>query len=351
MTRVLVVDDSAVMRALIVRTLQADPLLSVVGQAADPQEAQAAIKALNPDVLTLDVEMPRGNGLDFLERLMRLRPMPVVMVSSLTRRGAVATLRALELGAVECVAKPPAEGMEGFAGLAEIVRAAAAARLRPLRNARLAPAPAGFEPGERLLAIGASTGGVEALLAVLSVFPANCPPTVIVQHMPATFMASFVDRLGRSCAARVLLAADGARLQPGAVHLAPGGPAHLEVVGAGSGPWACRLSHAGPVNGHRPAVDVLFGSAARAAGRCAVGVILTGMGRDGASGLFAMRQAGARTLGQDEASSVIYGMPRAAHEAGAVQAQVPLHAMGFTMLAACGRPTGAEMTPAHAIRR
>ncbi len=340
--RVLVVDDSATMRALIVRALQTDPGLVVVGQASCSHEAQAAIKALNPNVVTLDIEMPEMNGLDFLERLMRLRPLPVVMVSNLTRSGAVATLRALELGAVDCVAKPipgaPSSDDAGFARLAEIVRAAATARLRPLRHAAPPRAPAGFSPGNHVLAIGASTGGVEALLAILSAFPPNCPPTVITQHMPAAFTLPFAERLDRSCNASVGLAVDGAPLAMGKVYLAPGGFTHLEVSGPAHGPWRCRLSDSGPVNGHRPSVDVLFRSVAKAANGRAVGVILTGMGRDGAHGLMAMRQAGARTLGQDEASSVIYGMPRAAFESGGVQRQVTLHAMSAAILAACAAP-------------
>ena len=322
------------MRSLITRALEGQCGITVVGHAADAMEARAAIKALNPDVVTLDVDMPQMNGLDFLERLMRLRPMPVVMVSSLTCRGAEATLRALELGAVECVAKPQA-GDPGFDRLAEIVRAAAGARLRPLRHAPPPTVAPGFTSGSRVLAIGASTGGVEALIAILSAFPANCPATVIAQHMPAAFTPSFAARLDRSCAASVTEAVDGAPLMPGQVYLAPGGATHLEVSGPSPGPWRCRLTARDPVNGHRPSVDVLFTSVAEAARDRAVGVILTGMGRDGARGLLTLRQAGARTLGQNEQSSVVYGMPKAAFEIGAVQSQVPLHAAASVMLAAC----------------
>ena len=342
MTRVLVVDDSATMRAMICRVLSRDAEITVVGEACDPLEARQAIKDLNPDVVTLDVEMPGMNGLDFLERLMRLRPTPVIMISSLTRGGAEATVRALELGAVDCVAKPRAGDSAGFDRLPEIVRAAKGARPRALRAAPSAQAQShtGFVPTDRVLAIGASTGGVEALLAILSSFPANCPPTVITQHMPAAFTPSFAKRLDRSCAASVEEARDGAPLSPGQVYLAPGGVAHLEVAGGAKGPWHCRLTESGPVNGHRPSVDMLFASVAATARGRSVGVILTGMGRDGARGLLAMREAGARTIGQDETSSVVYGMPKAAFEIGGVQSQVPLHAAAYAMLAACNAKPG-----------
>ena len=340
MTRVLVVDDSATMRALIKRALQSHTDMEVVGEANNPLQAREAIKVLNPDVITLDIEMPQMNGLDFLERLMRLRPMPVVMVSTLTSRGAEATLRALELGAIDCVAKPGFDDRAGFDRLAEIVRTAASARLRPLSNAPAPTPQPEFSPNGRILAIGASTGGVEALLAILSAFPANCPPTVITQHMPATFTPSFAQRLNRSCAATVSEATDGARLSPGQVYLAPGGLTHLEVTGPSAGPWRCRLNTNGAVNGHRPSVDVLFHSVAATARARAVGVILTGMGRDGAQGLLAIRDAGGHTFGQDEHSSVVYGMPKAAFEVGGVERQVPLHAAAAAMLAACNAKIG-----------
>ena len=334
MIRVLVVDDSPTMRAVITRALEEDPRLSVVGQAGDPFQARQAIKDFDPDVVTLDIEMPQMNGLDFLERLMRLRPLPVVMVSSLTQRGADATLRALELGAVDSVAKPRLGDNAGFDRLADIVCVAASARVRPARKASPTPPPRSFEPANMVVAIGSSTGGVEALLAILANFPANCPPTVIAQHMPATFTGSFANRLDRSCAAAVCEATDGAPLLPGQIYLAPGGLTHLEVTGSSAGPWRCRLSHGGPVNGHRPSVDVLFGSVAASAGARSVGVILTGMGTDGAQGLLAMRRAGSTTIGQDEASSVVYGMPKAAYELGAVQTQVPLQQVATALLTA-----------------
>ena len=346
MIRVLIVDDSATMRAMINRVLQRDADITVVGQACDPIEARQAIKTLDPDVLTLDVEMPGMNGLDFLERLMRLRPMPVVMISSLTSGGAEATVRALELGAVDCVAKPRIGDSTGFDRLPDIVRAAKAARLRPLRRVSATAAPPvsavqpGYMPSDRVLAIGASTGGVEALLAILTSFPANCPPTLITQHMPAAFTPSFAKRLDRSCAANVAEATNGAPLSIGQIYLAPGGVAHLELAGPANGPWYCRLSEHGPVNGHRPSVDVLFSSVAVTARARSVGVILTGMGRDGARGLLAMKEAGGRTIGQDEGSSVVYGMPKAAFELGGVQTQVSLHAAASAMLAACNAKPG-----------
>ena len=337
MIRTLIVDDSPTMRALIAANLRRDPGIDVVGQACDPQEARAAIKALNPHVVTLDIDMPGMNGLEFLERLMRLRPTPVVMISTLTARGAEATLRALSLGAVECVVKP--RNGEGFEDLAGAIRTAAAARVRPLTDAGPAPATVPFKGNGTIVAIGASTGGVEALGSVLGRFPANCPPTVITQHIRPAFTRSLAERLNRLCAAEVAEAADGVPLKEGHVYLAPGGDAHLTIAGAG--PWRCVLEPGSPVNGHCPSVDVLFSSVARHAGTRAVGMILTGMGRDGAQGLLDIRVRGGRTFGQDQDSSVIYGMPRAAFEIGAVETQVPLNMMAARVLtAAASLPVG-----------
>ena len=328
--RVLVVDDSATMRGLITATLRRDPEIEVVGQAGDPIEARQAIKALNPDVVTLDVEMPNMNGLDFLDKIMRLRPTPVIMVSSLTQKGAETTLRALEIGAIDCVGKPSGAGRPAFEHLAEKVKAAAKARMRPRTEPSQAAEPRGaFAPDGRVVAIGSSTGGVEALIAILSRFPSNCPPTLITQHMPANFTRSFAERLDRTCAPQVTEACDGLPILAGRVYLARGG-VHLEMAG-GSHP-RCRLHEADPVSGHRPSVDVLFASVARIAGKRSIGVILTGMGRDGAKGLLAMREAGAETLGQDEASSVVYGMPKAAFDIGAVATQAPLGRMADRIL-------------------
>ncbi|WP_447908892.1 protein-glutamate methylesterase/protein-glutamine glutaminase [Brevundimonas bullata] len=330
--RVLVVDDSATMRSLISAVLRRDPEISVVGTAADPLEARAAIKELNPDVITLDVEMPNMNGLEFLEKIMRLRPMPVVMVSTLTQAGTDVTLAALEIGAVDAVAKPApgVSAQEAFGDLAEKVKIAARSRVRALETREPKAVDGAYRADpNHILAIGASTGGVEALLTILSAFPANCPATVVTQHMPATFTRSFAARLDKMSGATVTEAEDGAPLKPGHVYIAPGGETHLEVAGG-----RCRLVRADPVNGHRPSVDVLFNSVARL-GRPMTGVILTGMGKDGAKGLLTMRQAGARTLGQDEQSCVVYGMPRAAFELGAVERQLSLPRLAPAILDLC----------------
>ncbi|KAA0699490.1 chemotaxis response regulator protein-glutamate methylesterase [Neorhizobium sp. P12A] len=332
--RVLVVDDSPTMRGLITAVLSSDPDVDVIGQAGDAMEARAAIKQLNPDVVTLDIEMPNMNGLEFLEKIMKLRPMPVIMVSTMTHRGAEATLAALEIGAFDCVGKPAPGDRNPFGDLADKVKAAARSQRQyqraPSVEAPAAPPVADFRVGRKIVAIGSSTGGVEALIAVLQKFPANCPPTVITQHMPPTFTKSFAERLNRLCAPVVQEATDGARLEIGKIYLAPGGERHLQVANA-SAPH-CRLIEKEPVNGHRPSVDVLFDSVAELAGRNAVGVILTGMGRDGAAGLLKMRHSGARTVGQNEKTCVVYGMPRVAYELGGVEQQLPLNAIGDEIL-------------------
>lgn len=336
--RVLVVDDSPTMRGLITAILNSDPDVSVVGQACDALEARAAIKQLNPDVITLDIEMPNMSGLEFLEKIMRLRPMPVIMVSTLTQKGADASIAALEIGAFDCVGKPAPGDLRPFDGLIEKVKAAARSSQHYINSGSrtAAPTPANsnatatYRVGRKIVAIGSSTGGVEALIEVLRKFPANCPPTVITQHMPQTFTRSFAERLNRICAPAVAEATDGARLEIGRVYLAPGGERHMMVANP-SAP-CCRLVEREPVNGHRPSVDVLFDSVADIAGRNAVGVILTGMGRDGASGLLKMRQAGARTIGQNEKTCIVYGMPRVAHELGGVETQLPLTAIGDEIL-------------------
>ncbi len=325
--RVLVVDDSATMRSVIAATLRVDPEIEVVGQAADPYEARQLIKELSPDVITLDIEMPNMDGLAFLDKIMRLRPTPVIMVSTLTQAGAEVNLRALEIGAFDCVAKPSSYNRDSFEQLAEKVKAAAKSRRRPALAQRATAQPSGsYVPDGRLVAIGSSTGGVEALITILSKFPTNCPPTVISQHMPPTFTASFAARLNKLTSPEVSEAVDGAKLQTGHVYLAPGN-AHLEVSGG-----HVRLSEAPKVNGHRPSVDVMFHSVLRSVGARSVGVILTGLGRDGAEGLLALREAGAETIGQDEASCVVYGMPRAAYEIGAVTRQLPLERIADRIL-------------------
>jgi two-component system, chemotaxis family, protein-glutamate methylesterase/glutaminase len=338
--RVLVVDDSALMRQLLSGLLSEDPGIEVVGTAPDPHVARERIKALNPDVVTLDVEMPLMDGVTFLRKIMTLRPMPVVMISTLTQSGAEVTLEALEAGAVDFVAKPShdvANGMAALAGeLQEKVKAAARTRV----GTRRVPAKPtvrreriGRQTGKIVL-IGASTGGVEALKALLTDLPADCPPILITQHMPARFTTAFANRLNRECAMTVSEAQHNDSVEPGHVYIAPGSH-HLELVRV-SNRFVCTLSDAAPVSGHRPSVDVLFRSGARILGSAGIGVILTGMGKDGAEGMLEFRRAGATTLGQDEESSLIYGMPRAAFERGAVMHQHPLEKMADAILHACG---------------
>jgi two-component system chemotaxis response regulator CheB len=334
--RVLIVDDSATMRAQIRMILSADRAIEVVGEARDPLQARDAIKALNPDVMTLDVEMPKMNGLEFLEKVMRLRPLPVIMVSTLTEAGGSVTIEALEIGAFDCVAKPNGQHPQSFATLADKVKAAATSGTREMGARRPEQRPRGEAPKlnastaagpliGKLVAIGASTGGVEALATILSTFPKDCPPTVVTIHLPSPFTRNFAQRLDRICAPRVHEATNGAPILPGNVYVAPGTHTHLEVSRADQ--LRCVLKEGEPMSGHRPSVDAMFHSVARNVGAKAVGVILTGMGSDGSQGLLAMRKAGARTLGQNEATCVVYGMPKVAHQIGAVEKQAPLHAI------------------------
>ena len=328
--RVIVVDDSATMRSMISATLRADPEIEVVGQAADPHEARQLIKQLAPDVITLDIEMPNMDGLAFLDKIMRLRPTPVIMISTLTQAGAEVNLRALEIGAFDCVAKPSSYAPDSFTTLAEKVKAAARSRRQPrLATSRPVQMAGGYTPDGRILGIGSSTGGVEALITILSKFPANCPPTIISQHMPPSFTKSFAARLNKLCQPEVSEAQSGARLRPGQIFLCPG-EFHLELSGVNAP--VIQLSATERVNGHRPSVDVMFQSLLRVSAGNAIGVILTGLGRDGAEGLLALRQAGAETIGQDEASCVVYGMPRAAFEIGAVARQLPLERIAERIL-------------------
>lgn len=325
--KVLVVDDSALIREVLGRMLTRDGDIEVVGTAVDPIDAREKIKALDPDVVTLDIEMPNMNGLAFLEKLMRLRPTPVVMVSTLTKKGASETLLALELGAVDFVAKPSAEfagGLDAFGvGLRDKIRAAAKSDVRGRSASRAeapkAPVRTAAAPEGALIAIGASTGGVEAIRTVLAQLPGDCPPVVIAQHMPAGFTGRFAARLDELCALKVVEAEDRLPLQVGHAYVARG-DYHLRVERS-SGQLKCRLGQEGLESGHRPSVDVLFESVARIVGPMAVGAILTGMGRDGARGLKLMRDAGAYTLGQSQASALVYGMPRVAFEEGAVVEQ------------------------------
>jgi two-component system chemotaxis response regulator CheB len=340
---VLIVDDSAVIRQLLSMLLSDDPEIEVVGTAGDPLEARDKIKQLNPDVVTLDVEMPNMDGVTFLRKIMTLRPMPVVMVSTLTQAGAEITLEALEIGAVDFIAKPTHDVANGMAALADELRTKVKQAAHARIGVRRAP-PASRKPAravgvtDKIIAIGASTGGVEALKALLMDMPAQCPPILITQHMPPRFTAAFAERLNRECPMRVSEAKHDDLIEPNHAYIAPGSH-HLELIRV-AGALKCRLDDGPTVSGHRPSVDVLFKSVAKIAGKAAVGVILTGMGKDGAAGLLEMRMAGAITLGQDEHSSLIYGMPRAAFERGAVMKQFSLSHMADAIVDACeGGPT------------
>lgn len=347
--KVLCVDDSALIRSLMTEIINSQPDMEVCATAPDPLVARELIKQHNPDVLTLDVEMPRMDGLDFLEKLMRLRPMPVVMVSSLTERGSEITLRALELGAVDFVTKPRVgirDGMLDYSEkLADKVRAASRARVR--QNPQPHAAAAAAAPGhagaaaplinnplvstEKLIIVGASTGGTEAIREVLTPLPPDAPAVLIAQHMPPGFTRSFAQRLNGLCRISVKEAEHGERVLPGHAYIAPG-HAHLLLARSGAN-YIAHLSDEPPVNRHRPSVDVLFRSAAQHAGKNALGVILTGMGRDGAAGLLEMKKAGAYTFAQDEASCVVFGMPREAIAMGGVDDVAPLSDMSRRIMA------------------
>lgn len=349
--RVLVVDDSAIVRKVISETLSREPDIEVIATAPDPIIAKTKIEALKPDVLTLDIEMPRKDGLSFLRELMRERPMPVIVVSSLVGNGCAAALTAMECGAVEVMAKPggPYSVGELQASLAAKVRAAARARVAAApcgqRESHVEPRPAqkalvrAVSAEAPLVAIGASTGGTEAIRVVLQSLPADCPPIVIVQHIPPVFSRAFADRLDQICPMHVREAKDGDTLERGLALIAPG-DFHMLVRKAGTmgrvevktGPRVCY---------QRPSVDVLFRSVAAAFGRRSIGVLLTGMGDDGAAGLAAMRDAGAATMAQDEASCVVYGMPREAVKRGAVQRVLPLHSIAGAVASTWSQPVRA----------
>lgn len=324
--KVLVIDDSALIRSLLTEIINSQKDMEVVGAAPDPLIARDMIKQLNPDVLTLDVEMPKMDGLDFLERLMRLRPMPVVMVSTLTERGSEITLRALELGATDFVTKPKmsiTDGMREYTDeITDKIRAASKARVQALSRQPVAQdnTPATLRnpliSSEKLLIIGASTGGTEAIKSFLLQMPSDCPGIVITQHMPAGFTKSFANRLDSLCKISVKEAQGGERILPGHAYIAPGDK-HLLLARSGAN-YVTQLSDAPPVNRHKPSVDVLFDSAAALAGKNAIGVILTGMGKDGAVGMANMKQAGAYNFAQNEESCVVYGMPREAVAHGGV---------------------------------
>ena len=327
MIRVLVIDDSAVMRAFLSKVVASQPDMELVGASPDPVLAIDRIRRQPPDVITLDVEMPRMNGLDFLRSLMAMRPLPVIMISSLTRQGAETTMRALELGAVDFFPKPASfDQLEsGAQEIADKIRAAAGARV--VRHRRAPAPPSGFAPlplatrsltspaaQHRVIGIGASTGGVEALRDVLTGLPATMPPILIAQHMPTGFTETFARRLDALCEMDVKQAEDAEIVRDGVAYIAPGGR-HLLVLRRGVG-YQLRVTDDPPVNRHRPSVETLFLSIAQAAGRQAIGVMLTGMGADGAEAMLEMRRTGAHTIAQDEATSVVFGMPRQAIAVG-----------------------------------
>jgi two-component system chemotaxis response regulator CheB len=341
--KVLIVDDSALVRSLLTDILRSDPDIEVVGAASDAHIAREKIKQLNPDVLTLDVEMPKMDGITFLKNLMRLRPMPVVMVSSLTERGADVTLDALSLGAVDYLSKPKidlAATLKDYSDeLIDKIHAASKASVRaldPQRAAAIAPraahntdavlprsaGPKQLRTTDRIIAIGASTGGTEAIKEVLMRLPPDTPGVVITQHIPKAFSGPFAKRMNDCCQVTVYEAQDGQQILPGHAYIAPGDK-HLMLVRDGAR-YVCRLDDGVPVNRHKPSVDVLFRSVAQNAGRNAIGAILTGMGKDGAKGLKEMLEAGSRTIAQDEATSVVWGMPGEAVSIGAAQHVLPL---------------------------
>lgn len=335
--RVLIVDDSATARAVLTDILSGDPMIEVVGTASDAYIARDKIVELRPDVICLDVEMPRMDGITFLKRLMHYMPIPVIMVSSLTQAGAKTTLEALESGAVDFVPKPHSHIYDGKDEMRDelIAKIKIASRVKVkqhlLRNTAQANTTSLAETTNKILAIGASTGGTEALKDVLMGLPRNAPGTIVVQHMPANFTGAFAERLNSLCAMEVREARNGDSITPGLVLIAPG-DYHMVVRRSGAR-YYVEIGSGEKVSGHRPSADVLLNSVAKIAGANAIGVILTGMGGDGAKGLLAMRNAGARTIGQDEASCVVYGMPKVAYELGAVENQLPLSKIANAILA------------------
>jgi len=344
-TKVLIIDDSALIRSILKELINAQDDMEAVGAAPDPIAAREMIKALNPDVLTLDVEMPKMDGLDFLEKLMRLRPMPVVMISSLTEKSSNITFRALELGAVDFVTKPKMDihqGMQDYGrDIIDKIRVAAKAKIKKSSSLRVAPSQSAdavlpavanrIATTEKIIIVGASTGGTEAIKEFLIRMPSDCPGILVTQHMPEAFTKSFAQRLDSLCKIAVKEAVHNERILPGHAYIAPG-HSHLLLKRSGAN-YMTELSQAAPVNRHRPSVDVLFRSAANFAGANAIGVILTGMGKDGALGMKEMKDAGAYNFAQDEASCVVYGMPKEAVLAGGVDESVTLLEMTRKVLA------------------
>lgn len=327
--KVLVADDSALMRKLLTDILNQDPMIEVVGAVGDAYKAREEIKRLNPDVLTLDVEMPRMDGISFLERLMRLRPMPVVMISAMTQKGADTTMKALMLGAVDFISKPRIDVENNLVQYGDIIceKVKTAAASRPDRKAN-STSPARAETAVSrskhcsIIAIGASTGGVETIHKLLSGLPRGLPPIVIAQHIPPVFSQSFAQRLNEQIPLNVHEAQEGQQLEHGSVYIAPG-DRHLIVAASDNG-YRARLDGRAPVNRHMPSVEVLLRSVAETVGKQAIGIMLTGMGSDGARGLLDMRNKGANTIAQDQHSSVVWGMPREAIELGAAKFVLPL---------------------------
>ena len=345
--RVLIVDDSALIRTMFTKILEEDSDIEVVGSAADPLIARDLIKKHNPDVVTLDIEMPRMDGLTFLEKIMTLRPTPVVMVSSMTQERALETIRSLELGAVDCIGKPTGDERMGIEALSEElitkVKNASKAKVKAIKihtddeEVTTLKVKKTFDPSRSIIAIGASTGGVEAIREVLPLFPKTMPPILLTQHMPETFTKSFAQRLDDVCALTVHEAMDRQPVEPGNVYIAPGNK-HLKLALNRSGHgYYCVLDNGEKVSGHRPSVDVLFKSIAQTAGTRGIGVIMTGMGRDGAEGMLEMKMAGAYNIGQDESSCVVYGMPKAAYLASALDEQVNLKKISERILELCSQ--------------
>jgi two-component system, chemotaxis family, protein-glutamate methylesterase/glutaminase len=347
--RVVVVDDSALVRQMLAEIINRQSDMQCVGAAPDPLVAREMIRELNPDVITLDVEMPRMDGIDFLGRLMRLRPMPVVMVSTLTERGAETTLRALELGAIDFVAKPRLGVADGLKLLADDItakiRIAAQATIRRVEVADPAATPRASAVGrlstEKIIFVGASTGGTEATRELLQHLPADCPAVMITQHMPPGFTKNYAARLDTLCRMSVKEAEDGERVLPGHAYIAPGGM-HLAVDRSGAN-YVCRVRDGDPVNRHKPSVEVLFRSAARIVGPNAYGVMLTGMGADGALAMRELKDAGSWNVAQDAATSVVFGMPKEAIAAGAVHEVLPLGAIAPRLLERLRSTAGAAL--------